>query len=319
MIPLPSSLKITDKKDNFAKFIIEGLYPGYGVTVGNALRRVLLSSLDGAAVTEVKIKNVQHEFSTIPGVLEDVINICLNLKKLRFKIFVDEPVKATLKVKGKKEVKGGDFEIPSQLELINKDAHIATLTDKNASLEMEITVQKGVGYEPTEMRKKEKLSIGEIQLDAIYTPIKKVGYKVENMRVGERTDFDRLIIEVETDGTISPEQAFLKAVDHLVNHFSFVKNEAQKRSKEEEKAKVESKIEKKQTQKEDKVDILKTPIEELKLSTRTINALTKAHIKTLGGLIRKNEEELKTLEGLGDKGIKEIKKMLKKFGLELKA
>ncbi|MCD6429454.1 DNA-directed RNA polymerase subunit alpha, partial [bacterium] len=252
-------------------------------------------------------------------VLEDVINICLNLKKLRFKIFVDEPVKATLKVKGKKEVKGGDFEIPSQLELINKDAHIATLTDKNASLEMEITVQKGVGYEPTEMRKKEKLSIGEIQLDAIYTPIKKVGYKVENMRVGERTDFDRLIIEVETDGTISPEQAFLKAVDHLVNHFSFVKNEAQKRSKEEEKAKVESKIEKKQTQKEDKVDILKTPIEELKLSTRTINALTKAHIKTLGGLIRKNEEELKTLEGLGDKGIKEIKKMLKKFGLELKA
>ena len=220
MIPLPLKPKIIKKEKNKAVFEIEALYPGYGVTIGNSLRRVLLSSLPGAAVTQMKIKGIPHEFSTIPGILEDVIQIMLNLKQLRFKIYTEEPQKATLKVKGEKEVKGSDFEIPAQLELVNKECHIATLTDKKAELEMEIQVEKGIGYSPREARKKGKLEIGNIPLDAIFTPVRRVAFRVENMRVGERTDFDRLFLEVETDGTISPEEAFYQASDILVKHFS---------------------------------------------------------------------------------------------------
>ena len=315
MIPLPTLPKSIEKKDNYAKFVIEGLYPGYGITIGNALRRFLLSSLAGAAVIDVKIKGVQHEFSTISGVMEDVIHICLNLKKLRFKFFGEEPVKAVLKVKGVKEVKGKDFNLPSELELINKDQHIASLTNKNAGLEMEITVKKGIGYEPKETRRKEKLSIGDIILDAIYTPIKRVSYKVENMRVGERTDFDRLYIEIETDGTISPEQAFISASDLLIIQFSTIHKEVEKMIKEE-------KPEKKKTakvRKSKKDDVGKMSVEDIKLSTRTANALISAHIKTIGGLIKKKEEDIIKLEGLGDKGLKEIKIALKKLGLGLKS
>jgi DNA-directed RNA polymerase subunit alpha len=220
MIPLPLKPKIIEKKGNFVKFEIEALYPGYGVTVGNSLRRVLLSSLPGAAITQMKIKGIPHEFSTIPGILEDVILIMQNLKQLRFRLFTEEPQKATLKVKGEKEVKGADFELPAQVELVNPDCHIATLTDKKAELDMEIVIEKGVGYSPREARKKEKLEIGAIPVDAIFTPAKRVSYKIENMRVGERTDFDRLFLEIETDGTISPEEALLQASDILVKHFS---------------------------------------------------------------------------------------------------
>jgi DNA-directed RNA polymerase subunit alpha len=222
MISLFSKPKIISEKDNQAVFEIESLYPGYGVTVGNSLRRVLISSLPGAAVAKMKIKNVTHEFSTIPGVLEDVIQIMLNLKKLRFKIFSEEPQKAILKIKGEKEVKGKDFSLPSQLELINKDEHIASLTAKSADLEIEIEVEKGIGYLPREKRKRGKLAIGEILVDAIFTPVRKVGYQVENMRVGERTDFDKLRLEVETDGTITPIEAVSRAAQILVDHFSLV-------------------------------------------------------------------------------------------------
>jgi len=310
MIPLPKPPKLVEKKDNIARFVFEGLYPGYGTTIGNALRRVLLSSLEGAAPTEVKIEGVSHEFSTLPGVLEDVIMICLNLKKLRFKLHGDEPQKAVLKITGPKEVKGADLKLPAQLELVNKDAHIATLTDKNAKLNLELTVRKGVGYEPVEMRKKEKLAVGEIQLDAIYTPIKRVSYKVENMRVGERTDFDRLILEIETDGTIEPETALTKATKILIDHFNLVLSAFQEKK--------EEKKETKEAKEEKEEDVLKTPIEELKLSTRTMNALLNAHIKKVGGLVRKKEEDLLNIEGLGEKGIEEIKKALKKLKLELK-
>lgn len=220
MIPLPIKPKIAKKEGNKAIVEIEALYPGYGVTIGNTFRRVLLSSLAGAAVTQVKIKGVSHEFSTIPGVLEDVIIIMMNLKQLRFKIFTDEPQKATLRIKGEKEVRGSDFDIPTQLELINKDAHIATITDKKTELEMEILVEKGVGYLPREARKKEKLEVGVIPLDAIFTPIKRVSIKVEDMRVGDRTDFNKLFLEIETDGTIIPEEAFYQSADILVKHFS---------------------------------------------------------------------------------------------------
>lgn len=220
MITLPSQPKIIEKKDNLAIFEIEALWPGYGVTIGNSLRRVLLSSLPGAAITQVKIKGVQHEFSTIPGVLEDVITILLNLKQLRFKLYTEEPQKAKLSVKGEKTVTGSDFDLPTQVELVNKNAHLATLTDKKAELEMEILIERGLGYEPVERRKKGKLEIGTIALDAIFTPVRKVSYRVENMRVGERTDFDRLFLELETDGTITPEEALRQASEILIKHFS---------------------------------------------------------------------------------------------------
>lgn len=223
MILLPKVPKVVSTKDNTAVFEIESLYPGYGVTIGNSLRRVLLSSLPGAAITQMKIKGVHHEFSTIPGVMEDVITIAMNLKHLRFKIHTEDSQKAVLKVKGEREVKGSDFELPGQLELINKSAHIATLTDKKAEFEMEIQVEKGLGYEPVESRKKQsKQEIGVVPMDAIFTPIVRVNYKVENMRVGERTDFDRLSIEITTDGTINPEEAFNSASKILVDHFSIL-------------------------------------------------------------------------------------------------
>src|SRR4030066_865093 len=230
MINLPHAPKIVKKEGNKAVFEIEALHPGYGVTVGNSLRRVLLSSLEGAAVSQVKIKGVSHEFSTIPGILEDVITIMLNLKQLRFKFFSDEPQKATLKVKGEKIVKGSDFKLPSQVELVNKNCHIATLNSKSAELEMEIQIEKGIGYSARETRKKtagalpEKLEIGAVLLDANFTPVKRVSFRVENMRVGERTDFDRLFLEIETDGIIDPEQAFWQAANILINHFSLLAN-----------------------------------------------------------------------------------------------
>jgi len=231
MINLPNQPKIVKKEGNKAVFEIESLYPGYGVTVGNSLRRVLLSSLSGAAVTHVKIKGISHEFSTIPGVLEDVVLIMLNLKQLRFKLFTQEPQKAILKVKGEKEVKGSDFNLSSQVELVNKNCHIATLTSKSAELEMEIQIEKGIGYSSRESRKKpavpmqqEKLEIGVISLDAIFTPVKRVSFKIENMRVGERTDYDRLFLEVETDGIISPEEATSQASEILINHFSLLRD-----------------------------------------------------------------------------------------------
>ncbi len=226
MINLSHAPKIVKKEGNKAVFEIEALHPGYGVTIGNSLRRILLSSLEGAAVTQVKIKGVSHEFSTIPGILEDVITIMLNLKQLRFKLFSDEPQKATLKVKGERIVKGSDFKLSSQVELANKNCHIATLSSRSAELEMEIQIEKGIGYSSRETRKKtagsvqEKLEIGAILLDASFTPVKRVTYRVENMRVGERTDFDRLFLEIETDGIIEPEQAFLQASEILISHFS---------------------------------------------------------------------------------------------------
>lgn len=222
MVPLFSQLKTVSEEGNRAVFEFDGLYPGYGVTLGNSLRRVLLSSLEGASVTKMKIKNVPHEFTTIPGVYEDVIQIMLNVKKLRFKMHGSEPQKATLKIKGEKEVKGKDFGLPSQLELINKDEKVVTLTDRKAEIEMEIEVEKGMGYVARETRKRDKLAVGEILVDAIYSPVKKVGYSIEQMRVGERTDFDKLKIELETDGSLSPVSAMKQAAQILLDHFSLV-------------------------------------------------------------------------------------------------
>ena len=224
MIPLPLAPKVIEKKGNSALIEIEALYPGYGVTVGNALRRVMLSSIEGAAVTQINVKGVPHEFTTIPGVMEDVITLMLNVKQLRFRMTGDEPQTCILKAKGEKEVTGNDLEIPSQLELINPDLYIASLTSKSAKLDIEIKVEKGTGYASKDMRlTKAKLEIGVIQMDALYTPVRKVGFKVQNMRVGDRTDFDKVIFDIETDGTINPESAFSQASEILVNHFEMFK------------------------------------------------------------------------------------------------
>jgi len=309
MIPLPLPPKVIQKKKNQAVFEVEGLYPGYGVTIGNALRRVLLSSLQGAAVTEVKIKGAPHEFSTIPGVLQDTIMILLNIKNLRFKIFEGDSQKVQLKVKGDGEVKGSDFKCPSQIKLINPDLHIATITDKKTELEIEINVEKGIGYVPKDQIKIKKSEIGAITVDAIFTPIRNVNFQVENMRVGDRTDFDKLSLEIETDGTIAPEEAFFEACDILIKHFNIIFEGKAGKEKEEVLAEKSS---------EAVEDVVKITVEDLKLTGRTLNALLNNGIKTVGGIVRKSEKSLSELDGMGDKAISEIKRKIKKLGLELK-
>lgn len=223
MISLSKPTRIVESTGNRAVFEVEELYPGYGVTVGNSVRRVLLSSLEGAAITKVKIKNVPHEFSTLPHMQEDIIGLLLNIKQVCVKLHGTEAQKGTLKIKGEKEAKAGDLEFPSQVELINKDLVLCHLTDKKAELELEVTVEPGIGYAPVVASKKEKEDIGTIALDAIFTPVVKVNYQVEQMRVGDRTDFDRLRVEVVTDGTLSPEEAFYKAVSILIEELEIVR------------------------------------------------------------------------------------------------
>lgn len=244
MIPLPKKPKVSEKKGNKAVFEIEGLYPGYGVTVGNTLRRVLFSSLEGAAITQVKIKGAPHEFSTLPGVLEDVLMILLNLKKLRFKLFTDIPQTIILNVKGEKEVLGKDFKLTSEVELSSPDKHIATLTKSTAELNIEGKVEKGVGYEQVEMREVGKQEVGVLQIDAMFSPVTKVNFSVENMRVGKRTDFDLLKLEVETDGTVSPEQTFADASKILLDHFSLFKQTFAEEAEKEKPAKEKTKKQK---------------------------------------------------------------------------
>src|SRR3989339_1702027 len=219
MITLPNKPKTVKEEEDSATFEIEACFPGYGVTLGNAFRRVLLSSLSGAAITGVKIKGVQHEFSTIPHVKEDVVQIILNLKQIRFLVHTDKPIKATLKIKGEKAVKAGDIKTSSDFEIVSQDAPIATLTNKKAELEMEFDIESGMGYSPVENRKRSKIEIGKIAVDAIFSPVKRVNYSIENMRVGERTDYDRLTFRIETDGSLTPKDAFLRAADILVNQF----------------------------------------------------------------------------------------------------
>jgi DNA-directed RNA polymerase subunit alpha len=216
---LPQQPKIIKKEGNSAIIEIDSLYPGYGTTLGNALRRVLLSSIPGSAITTVRIAGVDHEFSTMSGVLEDVIHILLNLKQIRFKLYKEEGVTIKLSVKGEKKVTAGDFKVSGgEIEIVNPDLYIATLTDKKSSLEIEAEVSPGVGYEPIERRRKDKLQVGSIAVDAIYTPIRKIKFSVENMRVGDRTDFNKLVFDIETDGSIKPEVAFKKGVDILDEH-----------------------------------------------------------------------------------------------------
>ncbi len=214
------SIKTISEDAKNGVFEVEGLFAGYGLTMGNAIRRALLSSLPGAAVTEIKVKGVPHEFSTLPGLKEDIVEFALNFKKLRFRLHVDEPQVLSLKVKGEKVVTAGDIELNSNVELINPDEVIATLTAKDAELDIEVKVERGLGNVPVEMRKTEgRLPIGTIAIDAIFTPVQRVNYTIEDMRVGDRTDYNRLHLEITTDGTISPSAALHKSSNILKDHF----------------------------------------------------------------------------------------------------
>lgn len=234
-ISLPTKIEINEDKKNpkLGTIIIEPCYPGYGITIGNALRRVLLSSLEGAAVTSVKIKGAQHEFSTIPHIKEDALQIILNLKKLRFKMFTDEPVKLNLNVKGEKEVTAADIKKSNDVEVINSDLKIATLTNRNAEFDMELTVEKGLGYVSVEQKEslQEEREIGNIVIDSIFTPIVNVGMKIENVRVGQMTNYDKLILTVETDGTIKIHDAIEKSAQILLDHFGLIRGEGESTEK----------------------------------------------------------------------------------------
>ena len=315
-IILPSKPRVVSENDTKGVYEIDGLYPGYGHTLGNSLRRIVLSSLPGAAITSVKIDGVAHEFSTIDGVKEDVVLILLHLKKIRFKMTSDEPQIATLSVKGAKKVTAGEMSVSGQLEVLNPDLYIAELTDKGASLSIEVRVEKGLGFMPRDMHEKGKVDIGTIAVDAIFTPIRRVSYEVENMRVGDKTNHNRLRMQIETDGTISPRVALehsikimidqLKAILDFSDEVETVSDESSSGSKDE------------GGEKDDMSEVLKTRIDTLDFSARILNALAGAGIRTLGGLARKKKEDLLEIEGMGEKGIQEIKRILSNYGITLK-
>jgi DNA-directed RNA polymerase subunit alpha len=287
---------------NKATFAIEPLYSGYGMTLGNSLRRVILSSLGGAAVTAVKIDTVSHEFSAIDGVKEDVVEILLNLKKLRFRVFSDEPQFIMLTKTGKGEVKASDIKTNADVEIVNPDQLIATLDNAKSKIGMEIKVEKGRGYVPVEAREAEKLEVGMIAVDALYSPVQRVRYNVENTRVGQRTDFDKLVLEIETDGTLSPADAVKQASEILVEHFSIVAGNPQPTA-----APVAT---------DDRSDTgaAKIMVEELNFSPRTANALMNNDIKTVKDLLKLSDSELRELKGFGAKAYDEVKEKIAELG-----
>jgi len=311
-IALPSKPRIVSEEGMTGVYEIDGLYPGYGHTLGNSLRRIILSSISGSAVVALKIEGVSHEFSTIDGVKEDVIGIILNLKKVRMKILDDQPHTLSLKAKGVKSFTVADITAPGQVEILNPDQHIVELAEKNASLEMEMTVDTGLGYVPKEVVQKDRVDIGTIALDAIFTPIRRVNYEVENMRVGDRTDFNRLRIMIETDGTLSPREALENSITVMIQQLKAIVG-----FKEDEPEPVtEQKGEEMASTARE--DVMKTRIESLELSTRTANALTNAGIRTIGGLVRKSSSDILALEGIGEKAVDEIREALAKTGATMK-
>lgn len=320
-IIMPSKPRIVVEEGNKGVFEIDGLYPGYGHTLGNSLRRIILSSLPGASVTSIKIDGVTHEFETMEGVKEDVIVMILNLKKLHFKMASDEPQTVNISIKGPATVTGKDVKVSGQVEVLNPELHIAEVTGK-INLNIEMKIEKGLGFVSKEILQKEKVDIGTIAVDGIFTPIRRVSYEVENMRVGDRTNHNRLRISIETDGSISPREALSQSIIIMINQLKAIVDfkEPVEEVKIEKKTKAEEVEEDGDDKKDgdDFTDVLKTRIDGLDLSTRTLNALTAANIRTLGGLARKKREDLLEVEGIGEKGITEIKKVLSKFGLNLK-
>lgn len=322
IISLPSKPRVINEKEFSAQFEIDGLYPGYGHTLGNSLRRIILSSLPGAAITAVNIEGVQHEFSTIPGVAEDVVTILLNLRKVRFELLTDGPVTLEVKKGGITTITAGDLEASGNIRVLNPEELIATLTDKSAKFVMEATIEKGLGYVPREVHQKERVDVGTISLDAVFSPIRRVSYDVENMRVGDRTDFNRLKVMIETDGTLTPREALERSIEIMIHQLKAIIGFSEETYVEEVAAPTTKPLHEETLEDKGKSidpEVLKTRIEDLNLTPRVTASLTGASIRTVGGLVRKTEEDVLALEGLGQKGLQEIVLALRPHGLSLKA
>lgn len=313
-VGLPSKPRVVKEEDFVGIYEIDGLYPGYGHTLGNSLRRVILSSLVGAAITQVKIEGAQHEFSALDGIKEDTLTILLNLKRLRIRMHTDEPL--TMRLAGSKigTVTAADIAAPSQLEILNPDQYIAEITAKDAKLDLEMTVERGLGYVPREVHAKDKMDIGSVALDAAFTPIRRANYEVENMRVGDRTDYNRLRMFIETDGSLSPREALEQSIEVMIHQLKSIIGFQEKPAQDEAVATTDAPS----APEEQEADVLKTRIEALDLSTRTASALDSANIRTLGGLVRKKKDDILALDGLGPKGLQEIEEALGAMNLSLK-
>lgn len=311
-ITLPSKPRVVSEEGVQGIYEIDSLYPGYGHTLGNSLRRIIHASLPGAAVTSVKIEGVSHEFATMDGVRESVMEVLLNLKRVHFALHGDEPQTISLSVKGPKQVTAADFKLPSQVEIANPEAHIADVSGK-ISFELEATIERGLGYVAREALTKEKVDIGTIALDATFTPIRRVNYEVENMRVGDRTDFNRLRMLIETNGTITPREALERSIEVMIHQLSAVVGFQEETGSTSMKAEVAPVSEKPAGK-----DPAKVKIEELNLGSRIETALSEAGIKSVAGLVKKTPSALKDLDGVGDKAVTEIVEALDVLGLELK-
>jgi len=292
-----------------SKFIIDPLLPGYGATMGNALRRVLLSSLPGTAISSLKLEGVAHEFSAIPHVKEDMIKIIMNLRKINFKSYSDEPVTIELAAKGPKIITAKDFKLPSSVEILNPEEYIATL-DKSADFDLEVVLEQGRGFRPTEDREIEKNDVGRISIDSVFSPVKLINFKIEHTRVGQMTNYDKIELEIATNGSISPREALTQAGKILVQHFNYIA-EGKPYTSEEEVAETVVEEEPKEIVSLAEVDP-KTKVSELNLSARTINALINSGIKTVAGLKRLSDLKLSEVKGLGKKGFEEVKELLAK-------
>ena len=307
-IEKPTINKYIDEDGCYGKFVVEPLERGYGTTLGNALRRILLSSLPGAAVTSVKIDGILHEFSTIPGVKEDVTEIILNLKKLAVRLEGENTKRAIINAVGPKEVTAADIIGDSDIEIFNQDLHIATL-EENATLVMEINFARGRGYVPAEQNKTESTPISVIPVDSIYTPVRKVNFTVENTRVGQVTDYDRLVLEIWTDGSITPEEGVSIGAKIMQEHLNLFIQLTDTTDA------MEIMVEKEEDQKE---KALEMTIEELELSVRSFNCLKRAAINTVEELTQKTEEDMMKVRNLGKKSLDEVKAKLEELGLGLK-
>ena len=297
----------TPTDDSYGKYVIEPLERGYGTTLGNSLRRVLLSSLPGTAVTSIRISGIQHEFSTIPGVKEDVTEIVLNIKRIIARLHSDEPKTVYIEASGEGEVTAGDIKADGEVEILNPELHIATL-GPDASLSMELTLDHGRGYVPADKNKNPQQIIGTIPVDSIYTPVLKVNYAVENTRVGNQTDFDKLTLEVWTDGTISPRDAVSLGAKILCDHFSLFTDLSDAMGSK------STVVEKVETQRD---KVLEMTIEELDLSVRSFNCLKRANINTVEDLISKTQDEMIKVRNLGRKSLEEVEHKLAMMGLSL--
>lgn len=300
-------------EDNrYGKFVCEPLERGYGTTLGNSLRRILLSSLPGAAITSIRIDGVLHEFSTIPGVRDDVTNIILNLKSLCFKMLSDEPKVLRIDVEGEREVTAADIIPDADIEILNPELHIATL-NKEGSLHMEMTVERGRGYVSADKNKKPDHVIGIIPIDSIFSPVLRVNYTVSDTRVGNATDYDKLVLEIWTEGSIRPEEAVSKAASILISHLKLFQNMAGLTEEEEMEDGAFTEAEENDTAK-----VMEMTIEDLDLSVRSYNCLKRANINTVANLTAKTEEEMMKVRNLGRKSLEEVKKKLQELELSLR-